>query len=198
MRRLQRGQDPRLTQTSFEQILQKVCPHGIIAAPFSLTMHTQQHTLSFPTIPSSLSSVSLSSSLNSDTLSDSGSGLVVSSSRNSLSAASASAKFIPPPGFSITTTPFSGGGDGELRRRHVAEPQQPRRVNNPCRRVEVRSGPLGLSEVRRSRRVWNLREVWVWVWVSLSSSSGLGVAGISNRLSSLLLLPAGVLLIFDG
>lgn len=44
--RLQMGQDPRLTHISLEQTLQKACPHGIKAAPFFLSMHTQ-HTQSF-------------------------------------------------------------------------------------------------------------------------------------------------------
>lgn len=45
--RLQRGHDPRFSHTSREQTLQKVCPHGINAAPFFLPMHTQ-HTESLP------------------------------------------------------------------------------------------------------------------------------------------------------
>lgn len=44
---------PRLSHSSREQTLQKVCPHGIKAAPFFLPMHTQ-HTLSFPTLSSSV------------------------------------------------------------------------------------------------------------------------------------------------
>ena len=45
--RLQRGHDPRFSHTSREHTLQKVCPHGINAAPFFLPMHTQ-HTESLP------------------------------------------------------------------------------------------------------------------------------------------------------
>ena len=46
MERLQIGQHPRLTHISLEQTLQKVCPHGIKAAPLFLSMQTQ-HTQSF-------------------------------------------------------------------------------------------------------------------------------------------------------
>ena len=48
--RLQRGHEPRFNQSSLEHTLQKVCPHGMNAAPFFLTMHTQ-HTESFPSTP---------------------------------------------------------------------------------------------------------------------------------------------------
>ena len=58
MERLQRGQEPRLSHSSLEHTLQKVCPHGINAAPFFLPMHTQ-HTESFPKTFSSFSSLLL-------------------------------------------------------------------------------------------------------------------------------------------
>ena len=45
--RLQRGHEPRFNHNSLEHTLQKVCPHGMNAAPFFLTMHTQ-HIESFP------------------------------------------------------------------------------------------------------------------------------------------------------
>lgn len=104
MERLQRGQEPRLSHSSLEHTLQKVCPHGMNAAPFFLPMHTQ-HTESFPTTFSSFSfsfsfsaSVS-SSSLISDTLHGVPGALTASSCgpRSCLSAANAAARFIPEP-----------------------------------------------------------------------------------------------------
>ena len=107
MERLQRGQEPRLSHSSLEHTLQKVCPHGINAAPFFLPMHTQ-HTESFPKTFSSFSfsfsavaasppSVS-SSSLISDTLHGALTPPPSSwGTLSCLSAASAAARFIPEP-----------------------------------------------------------------------------------------------------
>lgn len=102
--RLQRGHEPRFSHSSLEQTLQKVCPHGINAAPLFLPIHTQ-HTVSFPvnavdisvSLPSStaLSAVSSSNLIN-DTLV----GVMstsVGSPRLYLSASNAVARFIPDP-----------------------------------------------------------------------------------------------------
>ncbi|KAK1310102.1 hypothetical protein QJS10_CPA08g00482 [Acorus calamus] len=66
---LQSGQEPRLSQSSREQTLQNVCPHGMNAAPFLLPIQTQHHppppsprpssaAASPPTSPSSRSLIS--------------------------------------------------------------------------------------------------------------------------------------------
>ena len=61
MERLQTGHEPRLIHTSLEQTLQKVCPHGIKAEPFFLSMHTQHIQLQLPpptpTTPSTLNNI---------------------------------------------------------------------------------------------------------------------------------------------
>lgn len=110
MQVLQRGQLPLLIQSSLEHTLQNVCPHGMNAAPFCLTMHTQ-HTEPTPLPFSSFSSITSSPSLSpsiatvhtsvcsinaiNETLAgDTTTSLSSSSSRCCLSAASADARSV--------------------------------------------------------------------------------------------------------
>lgn len=122
MERLHRGQEPRLSHISLEHTLQKVCPHGMNAAPFFLPMHTQ-HTESHPPhssplfISASQPSVVSSNSLINDTLDAVPAGLSSrslllesSAALSCLSAASAAAKFIPVGGAGDCTTTHGGIG----------------------------------------------------------------------------------------
>ena len=105
--RLQRGHEPRLSHSSLEQTLQKVCPQGINAAPFFLPIHTQ-HTESLPVnVPNDAVDISVSLPSSSTPSAVSSSNLIndtllgvistAGSPRLYLSASKAVARFIPEP-----------------------------------------------------------------------------------------------------